>query len=101
MGFNEAKRLLIKSLEKMKFAIYWDRPKITEKNKLYSREVNVDFVLNIIENCNEEENYFSEDSWDADDNKSHIFINKGWYIKFILLKGIVNIISVHKDRKYV
>ena len=80
----------------MRFSIYWNRPKISDKNKLYSKEVSVDFVLKIIESCNEEENYFSEDSWDADDNKSHIFINDGCDIKYILLKGIVSIISVHK-----
>ena len=96
MEFAEARKLLIESLKKMRFSIYWNRPKISDKNKLYSKEVSVDFVLKIIESCNEEENYFSEDSWDADDNKSHIFINDGWYIKYILLKGIVSIISVHK-----
>ena len=73
-----------------------------DKNKLYSvREVSVDFLLNIIENCNEEKNYYSMSSWDADDNKSHIFINDGWYIKYILKDGMVNIISVHKDKYHV
>ena len=37
----------------------------------------------------------------AADKLYHIFIKDGWYIKFILLDGIVNIISVHKDEYHV
>ena len=75
-----------------------DRPNIISKNKLYSKEVTVDYVLNLIDKS-EVGNYFPQDSWDADDKKSHIFIIEGWYIKYILLEGIVNILSVHKDEK--
>ena len=96
MEFDEAKGLLIESLEIRKFGIFLERPLIWIKNKLYTREVNAEFVLNIIKSC-KEENYYSRFSSDADDNKSHIFINKGWYIKYCLFEGVVNFISIHED----
>ena len=97
MGFKEAVKLLTESLKNMEFTHYTERNQIWDKNKLYTGDVNVRFVLNKLEGINEKENYFPRSSWDADDGKSHIFINNDWYIKYILLKGIVNIISVHKD----
>ena len=97
MGFDEATRIFIESLENFNYRIYTDRPRILDKNKLHSGEVDVDFVIDKIEKCEKKENYFPKDSWDADDHKSHTFIKDGWYIKFILKDGIVNIISVHED----
>ena len=97
MEFEEAKNQLIKSLENIDFKIYTDRPDIEDKNKLSSFEVDEEFVLGIIENCNEKDNYFPKYSWDADDYKSHVFIKSGWYVKYILKDGIVYIISVHED----
>ena len=97
MGFKEALKRLTESLENLDFENFLDRPEIWRKNKLYTREVDVKFVLEKIEEVNEDTNYHCEDSWDADDNKSHIFINEDWYIKYILKDGIVNIISVHED----
>ena len=99
MGFKEAKRVLIESPYNMEFTHFTERSLIWEKNILYSGEVNVNFVLNIIKEC-EEKHYFPENSWDADDKKSHTFINGGWYIKYIILKGTVSILSVHEDEHY-
>ena len=97
MEFEEAIRRLIESLENMDYIVYTERFDIKGKNKLFTGDVDVDFVLDLIENCNERENYFPRDSWDADDFKSHIFKVNDWYIKYIIKNGIVNIISVHED----
>ena len=78
MEFDEAIRRLIKSLENMDYFIYANRPDIKEKNKLNSFEVDEEFLLDIIENCNKEEHYFPKSSWDEDDYKSHVFIKDGW-----------------------
>ena len=96
MGFDKVKTRLIDSLIKHEFKFYTERTKILDKNKLYTGEVEVYFVLNLIEEC-EKESYYTKHSWDADDYKSHIFKSDGWYIKFIFKDDIVNIISVHKD----
>ena len=100
MGFSEAKRVFVASLEKNKYLLYTDRTEILDKNKLYSTEVSVDFVLNKIENC-KKGNYHPRFSSEADDNISHIFIINGWYFKYILKDGIVNIVSIHKEEYHV
>ena len=98
MGIDKVRSLLIDSLIKHNFTHFTERNDILIKNLLYSGRVDVSFVLNIIENC-EEQHYSTKYSWDADDGFSHIFINYGWYIKFNLIDGIVNIISVHEDER--
>ena len=99
MGFKDAKWDLIVSLENLDYDLYTERRDILVKNKLYTREVSVEFVLKIIEEC-DEENYTPKFSPDADDKIAHIFVNNGWYIKYCLFEGVVTFISVHKDENY-
>ena len=99
MKFAEARRLFIESLINQEFLIFRNRPEIMDKNKLYTRGVDVKFVLDKINEC-KKGNYDTEFSLEADDNKAHIFIKDRWYIKYILKDGMVNIISVHKEEKY-
>ena len=70
-----------------------------EKNMLYTREVDVKFVLDKVEEC-KKRNYHPEFSSEADDNKAHVFIKDRWYIKFFITDDMVNIVSVHKEDKY-
>ena len=101
MGFDEAQRSLIESLKKMNFLHFKERSKIWEKNKLFSGEVSVEFVLDIIENC-DYDNYESKLGFSkADDKKLHLFIKNGWYIKYCLRGGIVHFVSVHKEKHHV
>ena len=51
MEFARAKRLFIERLTNHKFFIFRERPDIMEKNKLHTREVDVKFVINKIEQC--------------------------------------------------
>ena len=51
MEFDQAKGLLIESLKIGKFGIFLERPLIWIKNKHYTREVNVEIVLNLIKSC--------------------------------------------------
>ena len=96
MDRAEAKRLLEERLKKDEYIIYTERSDIWDKNKLYSRGVNTEFVLNKVKQCKKKKNYHSEYSLEADDNKAHIFIKDRWYIKYCVIDGVVNIISVHK-----
>ena len=100
MGFDEAKRLLKESLENMNFRIYKERPQIADKNKLHTGDVDVEFVLDKIKKCNGDDHRGKPGFADADDNKSHRFIKNGWYIKYFLKDGIVNIVSVHKEEHH-
>ncbi len=100
MEFSLAKTLLIKMIEERNYYFYTERFDILDKNKLYTREVNDEFVLNKIKTC-KRRNYHTEFSLDADDNKAHIFIKDRWYIKFCLIDGEIYIVSVHKEEKYV
>ncbi len=100
MGFALAKRLLIERLTNHKFFIYRERSDIMDKNKLYTREVDVKFVLDKINQC-KRRNYHTEFSLDADDNTSHVFIKDRWYFKYCVIDGDVNIVSVHKEDQYV
>ena len=74
-----------------------ERTNILDKNKLYAGDVDVNFVIDKIRRCNQDENYHPRYSSDADDNISHTFIIDDWYIKYILKGGVVHIISVHED----
>ncbi len=67
-----------------------------EKNKMYAGEISADFLLKLIEKC-EEEDYDSSFCADADDEKYHIFIKNGWYIKFCVVDGIIRIVRSHED----
>ena len=48
-----------------------------------------------------EQNYDYQEFLEADDNKFHIFEIAYWYFKYFLKKGIVTIVSVHKDEYHV
>ncbi len=80
-----------------KFEHYEDRPIIWLKNKLFIREVSVDFVLDKVKRCTGDDHDTELGCELADDNCMHIFKKEGWYIKFFLSKGVVHIVSVHKD----
>ena len=55
--------ILLKTVGRLKQEIFFlPQQYLNLYNFEHSREVDIDFVLNIIETCNEEENYFSEDS---------------------------------------
>ena len=99
MEFTEARRLFIDSLERHEFRLYIERNDLIDKNKLYTREVNVKFVLDKIEEC-KKRNYHPEFSLEADDNKAHIFIKDRWYFKYSVIDGVINIISIHKEENY-
>ena len=100
MGFEKARKLLIRRLKSRNFDYHEERNKIWIKNKLYTKEVSVDFVLNKIIKCTKE-NYDCQEFLEADDNKFHIFEIDYWYFKYFLKKGIVTIVSVHKDEYHV
>ena len=100
MERDEANELLIERLEKRRFRHYTERSEIFKKNKLYADEISVELVIRIINDCVEEKDYKYQEFTEADDNKFHIFIKYGWYIKFYLRGGVVYIYSVHKDEKH-
>ena len=97
MGFKKAKWLLIENLKKMNFYHYPDRNLIWLKNKLFTKEVSVDFVIEIIELCNGDDYREEPGPSDADDKKLHRFKKGGWYIKYCLRGGKIYIVSAHKD----
>ncbi len=95
MERSEAKRLLLDRLERNKFEHKIDRFDIWDKNKLYTGEIDVKFVLEKINKC-KKKNYDSQFSLEADDNKLHIFIVDSWNIKYELINDEVRIVSIHK-----
>ena len=97
MGFKEAKRLLIESLENLSYMHYEDRPIIWLKNKLFMKEVDNEFVLHKINICIGDDHEAKLGFELADDNCMHEFKKDGWYIKYFLAKGIVYFVSVHED----
>ena len=99
MGFNEAKRICIESLKKRNYRIFEERKGKSEKNKLYTGEITPELVLKIINEC-EERDYDYRFFSGTDDNKSHIFIKFGWYIKYCLINNKIHFISVHKEKNH-
>ena len=98
MELSAVKRLIVENLKKRKFRLYTKRFDIVDKNKLYTRGVTVNFVLDKIDQC-KKGNYHTEFYLDADDNIAHVFIKDRWYFKFCLIDGVVNIVSVHKEEQ--
>ena len=67
---------------------------------IYADEISVELVIKIINDCEEEEDYNYQEFPKVDDNKFHILIKYGWYIKYCLKGGEVYVFSVHKDEKH-
>ena len=101
MGFLAAKRLLIENLENLSYLHYEDRPIIWLKNKLFMKEVSIEFVLDKINKCTGDDDIPKPGCELADDNCMHEFKKEGWYIKYFLSKGVAHIVSVHEDDHYV
>ena len=96
MGYDKAIEVLIDSLKNMDFENFRARPKIWDKN-LYTREVDAKFVLNVSENVMR--TIFTNPGMPMIISLTFSSMMDG--ISNILLDGIVNIISVHKDEYHV
>ena len=80
MGFNEAKRLFIHSLVNMDFIHFTDRLDIRSKNKLHTKKVNAEFVLDKIKRCRGFNHKSEQGCAMVDDDCMHVFKIDGWYL---------------------
>ena len=101
MGFKVAKWNFIERLVNMDFDTDTDRKNLEIKNKLYTGDVDTEFVLNKIRKCRGDNYDGTKVCKDADDKKYHIFKIDGWYFKYYLKRGIMYILSVHEEEHHV
>ena len=98
MGFKEAKRVFIVSLENKNYRIYRERSNLFENYKLHAKEVDAEFVLEKIRKCRGFNHKSERGCAMADDNCMHVFKIDGWYFKYFLLNEVVHVVSVHEEK---
>ena len=94
MGFNEAKKLIIRALQEGKYQ-HEARDDIDNKNLLNAGEVSADELLDVIKRCNGTHHSTSVHHFD-ETIEIHILKRDSWYIKFYFIDPDTYFISVHK-----
>jgi hypothetical protein len=99
MGFKDVKRRVISDLISQNFLHEPRGDAASEKNKLQTGEVTVDFVAGLLKRCRETH---CSSSPHHGDNKVvvYVVIVNGWYIKFYFVDPSTMFISVHEEGQH-